>query len=616
MEIDLLIQPKKMIKSEGNFIITPDTQVVLEDLMVEVNTGKWLQEKIEKVLGFKIPLNRSFKRSTNKCIYLKIENGVSESYCMRVTPEYIEISGGDTTGLFYGVKTLCELIGSYYREIPCVFIEDEPYFSVRGFYHDITRGKVPTLDTLKSLADMAASYKLNQLQLYVEHSFAFKSHSEVWVEADPLTAEEIILFDEYCRERHIELVPSLSTFGHLYEALSSYSFYHLCELENSLKEKTSFIDRQRKHTLDVLNPESLDFVRDMLEQFIPLFSSNKFNICADETFDLGEGKNKEEANQVGKGRLYVDFLNKIIDIVKTYNKKVMFWGDIIINYPELIKDIPDDVICLDWDYDKAPEEYKRKIIANSGRQQYLCPSVVGWNTFMNDMETSFCNISKMVEYGEKYKVAGILNTDWGDYGHINLFANLIPGMIYGAALSWNPDQKDDIFSLNRKIAQMHYQDPEGKLINLIYELYNLQAITFREVVWWQERNDFEQIKDYTEKEVHQKYYSTLAIEEKLLHYLAIVPTEKNLDVKEFCVSAKGIALFNGLYLVLKKYELGQPVNQLIYGPDELASKIEYWLQDYNRVWRARNKESELFRIKDTIIGVCRKLRCYGKKYFS
>ena len=32
----------------------------------------------------------------------------------------------------------------------------------------------------------------------------------------PLTAQEIMELDDYCAARHIELVPSLSTFGHMY----------------------------------------------------------------------------------------------------------------------------------------------------------------------------------------------------------------------------------------------------------------------------------------------------------------------------------------------------------------------------------------------------------------
>ena len=51
----------------------------------------------------------------------------------------------------------------------------------------------------------------------------------------------------------------------------------------------------------------------------------------------------------------------------------------------------------------------------------------------------------MCSYARKYKAVGILNTEWGDYGHINQPIFSIPGMIYGAVCSWNdkfPDYED------------------------------------------------------------------------------------------------------------------------------------------------------------------------------
>ena len=57
-------------------------------------------------------------------------------------------------------------------------IEDEPDFKYRGFYHDITRGKIPKVETIKRLIDNMAYYKLNSLQLYVEHTYEFKEFSD------------------------------------------------------------------------------------------------------------------------------------------------------------------------------------------------------------------------------------------------------------------------------------------------------------------------------------------------------------------------------------------------------------------------------------------------------
>lgn len=80
-------------------------------------------------------------------------------------------------------------------------------------------------------------------------------------------------------------------------------------------------------------------------------------------------------------------------------------------------------------------------------------------------------------------------------------------------------------------------------------------------------------------------------------------------MKEFISSAVGTALLNALCLVIKKYDFKQDV-KTVCEPNDLAEQFELWFCDYEKLWRARNKESELFRIKDTIKGVCKILRNY------
>lgn len=610
----LLPMPKEMILKEGSFTILPNTEIVLNASCNSTDLQAALELKKEIVDSLKIDINvnKSLKKENNS-IYLRKTKGNSECYKLTVGKEGIEIEAADEAGLFYGVQTLRQIIRNNGACIPALVINDEPYFAFRGFYHDVTRGKVPTLETLKELADRAAFYKLNQIQLYVEHTFAFKNLTEVWMGADPLTAEEIILFDEYCKERHIELVPSLSTFGHLYMALRNKSFRHLCELE--IEDKPySWYDRMAHHTLDVSNPESIEFVKNMLEEFIPLFSSDKFNICCDETFDLGEGKNKALADKVGKGQLYVDFLNKVIDIVKAQDKKVMFWGDIILHHPELFDQIPKDVICLNWNYAADAVEINVEIMAKSGLQQYVCPGVGGWNMIMNSFESAFPNIKTMVNHGKKHKAVGVLNTDWGDYGHINLFGNSMPGMIYGAALSWNPDYDEEFSKVDESISFLEYGDKTESLVGILREISRQQTVNHGEIVWWKDNKfqGFPEISEEKKKEyftadnekIIKAHDRALELSEELINVSKGVSSLRTIDIEEFYVSARGVALLNALTLVIRKYDFGREESAVIYSPKEMASLLEKWIADYSKVWRARNKESELYRIRDFYMDIC------------
>ena len=108
-----------------------------------------------------------------------------------------------------------QLFRQFPNGVPCLHIEDWPDFPTRGVMIDISRDKVPTMATLYALVDLLASMKINQLQLYTEHTFAYRNHPEAWAEASPMTGEEILALDAYCRARFIQLVPNQNSFGHM-----------------------------------------------------------------------------------------------------------------------------------------------------------------------------------------------------------------------------------------------------------------------------------------------------------------------------------------------------------------------------------------------------------------
>ncbi|MEJ6951570.1 glycoside hydrolase family 20 zincin-like fold domain-containing protein [Natronospora cellulosivora (SeqCode)] len=637
-----LIPEPQMYKTldEKDFLIKNSTKIVIASNcnFADLESAQLLQQEIKDSLGLKIAItkineakNASFLADGSHILFKKIskEGDKLEEYKLSINNDKIEIQAYDDAGLFYGVQTLRQIIRLKGSKLPALLIEDSPHFSNRGFYHDVTRGKVPKLDTLKELANRLSFYKINQLQLYVEHTFAFEGMSEIWMDKDPLSAEEILILDEYCRRRQIELLPSLSTFGHLYEALRTTSYKHLSELEIDLTRPYSWINRQRHHTLNVSNPDSFEFVKEMLDQYIPLFSSKKFNICCDETFDLGKGRNKELASKVGKGRLYIDFLNKIIRYVQGYNKEVMFWGDIILEHPELLGEIPEGVTCLNWEYSALPDENKVKTVADSGIKQYLCPGVAGWNNLMNDMDTASLNISRMINYGKNYGAIGVLNTDWGDYGHINLLGNSIPGMALGAALSWNPEMIDSSFmdddnkilnkmrEIDEEISKIEYRDSEGKIVYLLRGLSRQHIIDWGMIIRWKEEKfkqtenafyDREKFLSLSQEEIIEGYNKTLKILDSIIEINVGQGNEDSLDYQEFIISARGVALLNVLGLIIKKYDYRQDITETVFSSDKLAEELEYWLFDYKEVWRKRNKESELYKIVEAVQSISSYLR--------
>lgn len=333
----LLPMPHKMKIDEGFFIIKYDTELIIFEgsSCKEFNYAKLIKTDIQKIISFDLPIIKSNKAEKNS-IFLQINKDLKEQcYKINVNENHVHIIGGDTEGLLYGVQTFRQIINQYGPVIPCFDIEDYPDILERGFLHDVTRGRIPTLKTLKQIADNLSYYKINQMQLYIEHSFLFKDFSEVWRDDTPLSAEEIMEFDEYCQSLNIELVPAIASFGHLHKVLSTKTYSHLCELNWNQNEPFTFVDRMIHHTIDVSNSESFEMIKKMLLEFMPLFSSKKFNICADETFDLGKGKSRKMTEKEGIHRVYVDFVNKICSVVKEQGRQPMFWGMLLLKIQNL-----------------------------------------------------------------------------------------------------------------------------------------------------------------------------------------------------------------------------------------------------------------------------------------
>ncbi|HUC42538.1 MAG TPA: glycoside hydrolase family 20 zincin-like fold domain-containing protein, partial [Candidatus Sulfotelmatobacter sp.] len=133
-----------------------------------------------------------------------------EGYRLTAGDARVVIESGGPAGAFYARATLAQLCRLHESAgaIPGLFIEDRPDLAYRGVMLDVSRDRVPTIATLHRLVDELSSWKVNVLQLYTEHTFAYPGHADVWKDASPLTAVEIQDLDAYCRERFVELVPN------------------------------------------------------------------------------------------------------------------------------------------------------------------------------------------------------------------------------------------------------------------------------------------------------------------------------------------------------------------------------------------------------------------------
>ena len=531
-------------------------------------------------------------------------------YRLAIAPDAVTLTAGDDEALCNGVQTLRQIIDLNGAVLPAQTITDWPDMATRGYYFDCSRGRVPKLSYLKQVADRLCRYKVNQWQLYIEHTYLFRDLSEAWRDDTPLTAQEILELDDYCAARHIELVPSLSTFGHMYKILSTKTCCDLCELEDSEKIPFSYSYAGWHHTLNASDPDSLAFVKKLIDEYRPLFRTNKFNICDDETFDLGKGRSKEQADREGAQALYVRHVKALCEYIVAQGGIPQFWGDIMWRFPESCRELPKETICLNWGYLPEQRENEIRDIAASGITQYACPGCCGWNRWMPLQLYAYKNNRIMGRHARKYHAVGILNTDWGDYGHINDPRLTVPGMLYGAAFAWNADEVP-FDEINEAVSRLEYGDASGTLAGAMAEMSDHEVFDWWNAVNWIESSAERRAKLLAKLDMTQVPAANAAVEAargKVLAAARSMSAGRKDIVQLVCVVADSILLWNdvGAYLA-GAHTAGDEAGTA------LACRLEHWFYRYRIEWDKTSRVSatpNLIRLMNAWAD-CLRGRAYG-----
>lgn len=607
----LIPQPQSLQLLEGSFLLTYRHRITMDSSCptAVLDSAALLAREIEKQTGMTLMTDRR-SCGAHGGIRLAMDPRLeAEGYQLTISADGILVSGGDERGLLYGIQTLRQIIRQKGCLLPCLRIRDWPDLKARGMFYDVTRGRIPTLEALKALADKCSFYKLNQLHLYVEHSFLFDGLSEVWRDDTPLTAQDILELDAYCRNRHVELVPSIATLGHLYKILRGRTYSHLSELEEGDAE-FSFFGRMAHHTLDTTQEEALQLVYRMIDEYAPLFTSKLFNINGDEVFDMGKGRGRQRAEEIGVHQMYVDWIGKICAYVKEKGLRPMFWGDVIVEEPSYMDQLPRDVICMNWDYDPEYREDHAAKLARTGVSQYLCPGLQGWHQMIDRFETAYRNLHKMATLAHKFGGDGFLVTQWGDYGHMEDPEFSAPGIACAGAMGWNrniPEKRE----LDEAVSVVEYGDPSGTVMEIVSRLSEQAVMNWGELVEYCEirrgrisklsMEDFRQghgIRIARRLETASERNGTIDVCQKRIAEIMPGMAEKQRMLPYFIMS-DGQKLLNrfAAYIYGREEE-----------PKALAAELESWYHEYKQLWRRSSRESELYRLGEVIFWMADTLR--------
>lgn len=198
-----------------------------------------------------------------------------QGYKIEVT-DTITVTAATEVGLYYGART----VSDYIKLQGCMekgIYTDWPDVVERTLHFDIARKYFPKDFIIQIIEDAAAS-KMNAVQLHFSENEGFR----IECETDPaimsdeyLTKDEVREIIAAAKELYVDIIPSFDSPGHLRQVLSVHPEYMLTDVNGYCSPRT----------LDITNPEAIQYIKSLLDEYAELFAQCKhFNIGGDESF--------------------------------------------------------------------------------------------------------------------------------------------------------------------------------------------------------------------------------------------------------------------------------------------------------------------------------------------
>jgi hypothetical protein len=392
-----------------------------------------------------------------------------EGYAIVPDGKGLALTAASDAGVFYALQTVKQMVTGYGANAALhqATIRDWPAMRYRGLDDDLSRGPVTTLDFEKKLIRTIAAYKINLYSPYFEHTAMYAANPLIAPPGGGISAADAAALVAYARPYHVTIVPEQEAFGHLRNALTWEEYQPLAETPHGA-------------VLAPGQPGSIALINEEFSELAAEYPGPFLHIGADETVDLGLGQTKADVDARGLAPVYLDFMQQIATALKPLNRRLLFWGDIAQNAPELLKALPqsfkDSTIAVAWGYNPQPKGFAKALtpFLDAGFETWVSPSVNNFRVVYPDNNKALYNIQEFTRDGQKLGATGQLNTIWNDDGE-GLINQDWYGILFGAAAAWQPGESS-VEAFEQSYAQVFHGDATGALNQAQIELMAAHAV--------------------------------------------------------------------------------------------------------------------------------------------
>ena len=291
--------------------------------------------------------------SFEECLSIKKRVAHRQGYILYVNEKSIICKASTCEGLFNAVQTVIQLINSSLNTIPCARINDWPDIEKRCAHIDLSV-LAPNLHAIKQLIHVFSCFKINTVFVTYADKFRFIKYPEI-SHVDAFSKDEVFQITAFAKDRYVDVIPVIQSFGHSSNVLVNNKYSHLREGDNNI---TQFCPQ---------HPGTLEYFKHLTEEVMEVHDSKYFHIGADETYFLGTCKQcSQVVKRKGKIGLYIDYVAKACEFVKSKGQIPMIWDDMLCQSPADINRLDTKVIICYWDYFPSDEKNPFVFFRNDG----------------------------------------------------------------------------------------------------------------------------------------------------------------------------------------------------------------------------------------------------------
>lgn len=507
--LPLIPYPANLTRNEGTFNLKQLTAITTP--AGDEAVARYAQEfatQLEKTSGIKVPVNPT--TAATSLVMTKDAALAHEAYKLTVTEAGINIAAADSTGFFYAIQTLKQLMphAIYNRSgastaidwtVPCVEIADQPQLGHRGYMLDVARHFFSKTE-VKRILDIMATYKMNRFHWHLtddqgwridipeypklaqvgavrKGSFVNAGGSSKFFDDTEYgrgmyyTLDDLREIVAYAKSLNIEIIPEIDLPGHMVAAVAAYPEF---SCDPTKKYEVRIDGGISKDVLNIGKDETIDFLKCVLGHMAEVFPYKYIHLGGDEcptdqwSHNADCLKRVKDEGLAGVNELQSWLVEKLgLYLKEKYNKDIICWDELLAHWKS---DNTVKPVIMAWNHiNKSKEAADKgfKSIVVPYQSLYLDMMQVplsevdvnekyqgGWgDNWVNSVETVYGVNPVASLSGKEDFCLGVQGNMWTETCNdsVEVEYQLLPRMLALSETGWLPAAKKDFSSFYMRL---------------------------------------------------------------------------------------------------------------------------------------------------------------------